>query len=253
MLKVALLLSGQPRSFEKGFEYHKKNLLDKYSVDVYMHTWKGSKGVDELLKLYTGNGKNIVKLSTVNTVCFPDTEQIINEVYSRIPNKQFPAYNTYRMFYSMYAAWKLMEQTRINYYNDTTEPKKLVYDVVVRSRYDYALNIVPPLHETRVNTVYVPADRMTKEHDFCADMFAWGTPNVMEVYSKTFKNLGYLYDHYNCTFIGEDLLAAQLKENGLTGPNMAYVNMNNPFPPGPYNGNYHSIIRDDFRDWNKDR
>lgn len=241
-LKVALLLSGQPRSFEKGFEYHNRNLLEKYSVDVFMHTWAGNRMIEnDLKKLYSKNGLAYAKLSTDNTQCYPNTESMVKDVYPRIASDQFPAYNTYKMFYSMFEAWELMENTGI------------VYDVVVRSRYDYALNIVPPLHETRVNTVYVPADRMTKDHDFCADMFAWGTYNVMKAYCNTFHSLRYLYEKYNLTFIGEDLLSAQLKENGLTGPNMAYVNMNNPFPPGQYNGNYHSLIRDDFSKWNKDR
>ena len=39
-MKIALCLSGQPRSFEKGYEYHKKNLLDQYNVDVFIHTWE---------------------------------------------------------------------------------------------------------------------------------------------------------------------------------------------------------------------
>ena len=39
-MKIALCLSGQARSYEKGYEYHKKNLLDHYDVDVFYHTWR---------------------------------------------------------------------------------------------------------------------------------------------------------------------------------------------------------------------
>ena len=38
-MKIALCFSGQPRSYEKGYEYYKKNLLDHYDVDVFIHTW----------------------------------------------------------------------------------------------------------------------------------------------------------------------------------------------------------------------
>ena len=39
-MKIALCLSGQARSFEQGYEYYKKNLLDHYDVDVFIHTWQ---------------------------------------------------------------------------------------------------------------------------------------------------------------------------------------------------------------------
>lgn len=233
-LKVALVLSGQPRSFERGYEYHKKNLLDRFDVDVFMHTWSDVSVATqlEIARLYQPKA---VSFSSIDT-----EENWIKNFFERIPNKQFPAINTYKMFYSLYQSFFLIG-------------KPTFYDVVVRSRFDFALNIIPPLYETRVNTVYVPSDRMTMEHDFCADMFAWGTYNTMQKYCSTFLNLRQLYEKHNLQFIGENMLAAQLKETGLTGPNMAYVDMNNPFPPGEFNGNWHSLIRDDFRDWNKER
>jgi len=232
-LKVALVLSGQPRSFRKGFEYHKKNLLDRFDVDVYTHSWK-TIPIETQLEIAELYKPIYASFSDI----YEDMETISRR-FQRLPNSQFPAINTYRMFFSLYESFNLI--------------RKHDYDIVVRSRFDFALNIIPPLHETRVNTVYVPSDRMTEAHDFCADMFAWGTYNVMKKYTSVFANMEYLYKKYNLTYIGEDLLAAQLKEEGLTGPNMAYVNMNNPFPPGDFNGNWHSLIRDDFRDWNKER
>ena len=45
-LKIALCFSGQPRSFEKGFEYYQKNLFDHYDVDVFIHTWKCAEAND---------------------------------------------------------------------------------------------------------------------------------------------------------------------------------------------------------------
>lgn len=232
-LKVALMLSGQPRSYKAGFEYHKKNLLNKFDVDVYMHTWPSVSNEikGDLVDLYGGS----IKTSEIET-----DERFVTERFTRIPNYQFPAINTFRMFYSLYQSYAMIRTPEI-------------YDVIIRSRYDFALNMFPPLHETRVNTIYVPSDRMTPEHDFCADMFAWGTPQVMKKYSSVYYNLEYLYDRLGTMFIGEDLLSAHLKANDLIGANMAYVDMNNPFPPGEFNGNWHSFLRGDFREWNKDR
>lgn len=235
-MKVALLLSGQPRSFEKGYEYHKKNLLDHYNVDVFMHTWADvpQKIQHGLQYLYGGH---------LTTTSFDQHSQaIVDNQFTNIPNSQFPARNTYAMFNSMYRAFELM---RYNYTQWALE-----YDVIVRSRYDYALNVKLPLDQTEVGKVYVPNDRMTLQHDFCADMFAFGTPKVMETYMTTFKYLEF-YHNEGTTMIGEDMLARQLKEYGYIGENMVYVDMKPCFHPGKYNGNMHNIIRDDFSEWNK--
>jgi hypothetical protein len=50
-MKIALCFSGQARAFEQGYEYYKRNLLDHYDVDVYIHTWKFP-GEDKLAELY---------------------------------------------------------------------------------------------------------------------------------------------------------------------------------------------------------
>ena len=38
-MKIALCLSGQPRYLDEGFYYLYENILKKYSVDVFIHTW----------------------------------------------------------------------------------------------------------------------------------------------------------------------------------------------------------------------
>lgn len=238
-MKIALCLSGQPRSYKEGFEYHKKNLLDHYDVDVYMHTWSyiSPEVLADLVDLYGENGKRKAVIQT--TKVEETTLEKIDRDFTNIPSPSFPARNTWLMWYSIYLSI-LMADHHGEEYN---------YDVIVRSRYDYALNIVPALKDTKVNTIYVPSDRMTPEHDFCADMFAWGTNIVMKKYGHTFRHMN---DHYRTgtLYIGEDMLAAQLRDEGLIGKNMVYVNMNNPFPPGPYNFNTHSFLREDFKEWN---
>jgi len=240
-MKVALALSGQPRSYKEGFKYHKKNLLDHYNVEVYMHTWDyvDNETKADLVELYGEGGKRKVALYTDHIS--EERLKEIDEEFTNIPDPQFPARNTYQMWHSISTSITMAYMQNVQSYQ--------LNDVIVRSRYDFALNIIPPLEETRVDTIYVPADRMTKDHDFCADMFAWGTNIVMLKYGGTFKNMPRFYE-YGVKYIGEDMLAAQLRRHGLTGKQLAYVNMNNPFPPGPYNGNWHSMIRDDFRDWN---
>ena len=50
-MKIALCFCGQARSFESGYEYYKRNLLDHYDVDVYIHSWKFPES-NKLLQLY---------------------------------------------------------------------------------------------------------------------------------------------------------------------------------------------------------
>jgi len=39
-IKIALCLSGQPRFFERGYEFIKKNIIDPNdNVDIFTHLW----------------------------------------------------------------------------------------------------------------------------------------------------------------------------------------------------------------------
>ena len=39
-MKIAILVSGQPRRYRNGFKDLKKWFLDRYDVDVYLHAWE---------------------------------------------------------------------------------------------------------------------------------------------------------------------------------------------------------------------
>jgi len=126
MTKIALCLSGQARSWRESYPFLKKNLLDIHDVDIYYHTWveKGSTdyivGMDELYKPLG---------SRFNT---PFNKDNINAKYPRVASPNFPACNTYSMFYSIFMANLIRKE------NEIDRNKK--YDIVIRSRFDYALN-----------------------------------------------------------------------------------------------------------------
>lgn len=222
-MKIALCFSGQARSFEKGYEYYKKNLLDRYDVDVYIHSWKFD---DErkLLELYRPVS---YKLETPPLGNF-------DERYTNTPNAQkHPPRFTYRMLYSMYECVQLIHKQ---------------YDWVIKSRTDYALNVVIPFSELDNSKLYIPNCRMVPERDFGNDQFAFSSQKNMMKYMSTYLNIEKYYNAGN-QFIGEDLMRANLHDHGLHGENLVYVNMNNPFPPGAHNGTWHSLIRDDYDKW----
>ena len=224
-MKVALCFSGQARAFQKGYEYYKRNLLDHFDVDIYIHTWKFPEE-DELIALYHPKAYETQ---------VPPLGDYDNK-YTNTPNAQkHPPRFTYRMIYSMYQCSQLIQEQ---------------YDWVIKARTDYALNVVIPFNELDNTKLYIPNCRMVPERDFGNDQFALGSQETMMKYMSTYINIDKYYDTGN-QFIGEDMMRANLHEHNLHGENLVYCNMNNPFPPGPHNGSWHSLIRDDIDQWTK--
>ena len=52
-MKIAICISGQPRSYEAGFYELKKHFLDKYDCDVYFHTWKDTNIIFQSIHNFT--------------------------------------------------------------------------------------------------------------------------------------------------------------------------------------------------------
>lgn len=231
-MKVALCLSGRPRSHEKGYEYHKHNLLDHYDVDVFVHTWDGV-GVDVMNSI--GEKYKPKRMVTTNTF----NEGGLKKYPDAHPD--WPAKNVIHMFYSIF---------RSNHEKKLYELENgFTYDVVIKSRFDYALNRTLPLDSVEQNKIYVPKDMVKGQIPpngiICNDQFAFGNSSTMDIYSNTFWMID-LATSLNCPVIGEDLLSANLQIHGLVGEKMIYIDMNYPFPPGKYNSTPHSLLRDDI-------
>lgn len=236
-MKIALCLSGQPRGMEKAFDYVQKHLLSQYDVDVFCHFWYKT-GYD---KAFLAQYKFIQESYNPTVIVFePEWGPETGFKYPRIRNTFHPAHFTLSFYYSLYKANQVKQLTEAE--------NNQVYDWVVRSRYDLALNFVIPFEKLDATKLYVPSDRTTPAHDFCNDQFAYGSSEIIDQYSSTHL---YIDEFYNagCMINGEDLLQANLYKHGLVGDRMEYVDMNNPFPPGKYNGNWHSLVRDDLEEW----
>jgi hypothetical protein len=230
-MKVALCLSGKTRSHKAGYEYHKRNLLDHHDVDVFVHTWKDDENALDFLhnnyqpkSIITTDGFN-----TDNLKKYPDIH----------PN--WPAKNVVHMFYSIF---------RSNLEKKIYELEKgFTYDVVIKSRFDYALNRTLPLDSMEAGKVYVPEDMVKGQIPpnglICNDQFAFSDSPTMDIYSNTFWMID-LARSMNFPMSGEDMLSANLQLHGLVQDKMIYIDMNYPFPPGKYNSTAHSLLRDDL-------
>jgi hypothetical protein len=225
-MRVALCLAGLPRFYEKGYDYYKKNLLDRYDVDVFFHTWQDTEH-KQVAKLYQPKDYGISEKLDAS---------VINARYTRCADAiNFPAYATVSSFFSIYHSCLL--KTNYEMRNGFT------YDWVIKTRFDYALNVELPLEQLDNSKVHVPHCRMTPSHDFCNDQFGFSSSANMNKYMSTYLLMDHFYDQ-GAIMNAEDMLSVNLKYHGLIGEKLVYVNMNNPFPPGPKNATPHSLIRE---------
>lgn len=233
-MKIAVCISGQYRAYKQGYEYLKRNMLDHYDCDIFIHTWYNNDiyVADDVKALYQPkNWRCDMPISK---------EEGYDEIFTNTPNaKGWPPTATVSMFYSLFQSLRL----KTDY-----ELKHGKYDWVVKTRFDYAVNGVIPFEQLDKNRLYIPNCRMTPMRDFGNDQFAFGSNAIMTDYMSTYLYLRFYYEG-GVPMIGEDMMSANLNRHGLTGENLVYVDMKNPFPPGPYNGTPHSLIRDDMHLW----
>jgi hypothetical protein len=242
-MRIALQLSGQPRGYKKAYEYLHKNFLQHYDVDVFFHTWtQDVYPLSDLDKCYHPTLKSVIEpMSKAHTKSF-------NEKYNNTPNAaSWPPSATYSSFFSIWAANNL----RVRHEIDTGKP----YDYVMRTRFDFALNVdIKERFDTLwkvmdSGSIIVPSDRGTSNPFFCNDQWAFGSSQAITEYCSTYQFMTNFYEK-GVQFIGEDLLSANLTR--IRGNHrIALMDMNHPFPPGPYNGSYHSLVRDDMELWTK--
>ena len=236
-MKIALCLSGQARSYEKGYEYHKKNLLDHYDVDVFYYTWR---------PLDRDDRRNLADLYFPrNCMVEPPLQHDLSK-YTRHPTAipgwkvKDPKLSTYAQLYAIQWA---------NVLKKRWEDHAGIYDWVIRSRFDFALNVKIPFEDLDNTKLYIPNCRRTPGRDFGNDQFAFSSSENMNKYSNLFNILDMFYDQ-GVQLLCEDLMSANWKYHNLVGENLVYVDVNHPFPPGEFNGTWHSLIRDDFVKWN---
>jgi hypothetical protein len=231
-VKIALCFAGQPRSFRKGYEFYKKNLLDVEDVDVFIHTWN-SEDNQEILDLYKPK-----------RYLFEDTkfDVSVDGKYTNTPNAvKYPPRFTVSSYYSIFCSTFLRIEQEVK-----TRP----YDFVIKTRMDYAMNGRIPFGQLDRDKLYIPNCRIVPTRDFGNDQFAFGSSQVMTKYMSTYLYMDQYYSQ-GAQMIGEDMMAANIRHHGLIGEKLIYVDMNNPFPPGPHNGSWHSLIRDDYDTWTK--
>lgn len=240
-MKIALQLSGQPRGYAKAYEYLYKNFLQYFEVDVFFHTWRQNVySVEKIRDAY-----NPV-LAEITSPIGSSTAEAMDRMYTNTPDaKNWPPSATYASFFSIWAANNLRTRHELS----TGVP----YDYVMRTRFDFALNVNMGDHFERLKpimdsgSIIVPSDRGSNNPFFSNDQWSFASGQATTEYCSTYTHIPYFYAK-GTSFIGEDLLGENYKR--MRGNHrIALMDMNHPFPPGPYNGSPHSLVRDDMELW----
>lgn len=240
-MKIALQLSGQPRGYRVAYDYLWKNFLKYFDVDVFFHTWEQNVYDIESIKEYYEP-----VAYAVSSPLSKEEAKNINELYTNTPDaKNWPPSATLSSFKSIWEANNL----RVRHEIETGE----TYDYVMRTRFDFALNINMNAEFDDVasivdhGSILVPSDRGTRNPFFSNDQWSFANGQATTEYCSTYIHIPYFYSK-GISFIGEDLLSENyVRMRG--NHRIVFIDMNHPFLPGPYNGSPHSLVRSDMGLW----
>ena len=198
-MKIAMTISGQPRQYAAGFLECKKWFLDKYDIDVYLHSWVDKKfykydffDEGKLQNTYTADENTyseILELYKPKGYLF---EKAINFDATDIKGSNNQRLNSQLgMWMSLKRAWDLLEESGIK------------YDYVIRTRFDLQftdhvvescplISNITELDPNQVNLFDYHNDNHRKLN--VNDLFAIGGYDVMKVYHNLF--IDQIYYHF---------------------------------------------------------
>ncbi len=207
-MKVAVILTGHCRDYEKTLDALKENVLDKHDTDLYINTWDvnqnspirdisasfnlPSKKINEqkLLQAYSLYLKNYniesyedYKKNRFSNIKFIER---VNDIF-KTDNRaiQHGAYWIERLrdqWWMIQKGWNLIET-----------PQQ--YDVIFRVRFDLQINHI----QFKKAKFVVPKSEVEffKIGTYWSDHMAYGEPDSMEKYCNMFDHIETLYKDYN--------------------------------------------------------
>lgn len=209
-MKIALCFSGQPRKLEESYNQFKTIFLEKYDIDVFVHTWFDSS--------YAGKPFDYSIQYQRNEMWNPNTVQLIHDLYkpksciiepqkefdmSKFANAEFQLQRPF-IVKSMWFSIKESNRLKLEY-----ESKTAKYDCVIRCRFDTLI---------KKFELSIPEQDLTKIHisgeiqPYCNDQFAFSNSENMDYYSSLYDNLeNYFFNHNVKNLVNENILTYHLR------------------------------------------
>lgn len=212
-MSVALCLSGQPRFYKEAYPYLREVLLDRHNPDCYLHYWFDPKNIGSYYSKSAHASDSMIESTTVEDLADmyggvqhhePEREPFYpksDREYSQ-PGPGVPTDIQFSMFYSMMKCLEMMEDS----------DKK--YDLVIRSRYDFApMSHLPDQigNDKLYFYDFIPPRNGT--HVLC-DYIMFGSQGVMSEVGNTFNRMDEYYDT-GTMVCGEEMLMRHMKECGI--------------------------------------
>jgi len=193
-MKVAVVLTGHMRCWETVFPNFKEKIIDKYSPDIFIHTWSdegwwtpGDKvtetgvydnspklDIDKIVEAY--NPKEIV------VEHWNDFNSMFEERGSKFENFAHKPRNILSMFYKLSAG--------VNIMNTYAAKNGIQYDYVIRIRPDMIIDDLPDFEINKFYTL------QHKNHlgQGTGDMIQAGNPLQMTLFSMLPQSMDVLYN-----------------------------------------------------------
>ena len=184
-MRIALCISGQPRMWEKGFEYHHKNIIKGNDVTVFLHSWSmPAEQMQKISEKYNAKTFTTSPNPTIDLSAYTNTPP---------PSPNWKVKDGRMSTYAQMYAIKECMQTKTEHeqYYD------MKFDWVIRSRFDFAINVRIPFEELDNSKLYIPNCRMTPNRDFGNDQFAFSSSENMDKYADVFYHYDKFYPHEN--------------------------------------------------------
>ncbi len=217
--KAAICLYGQPRLYNKGYNYISKFIEEnskEYDIDIFIHTWWDTSVVgsyykcspwrniqesdliidkdtiNNLQKIY----KPKVLLSEIPKTFNNDIAKLENtELFKNTPQNLQNNINNY--ISNLYSKYKVCMLFQDYCKNNNTE-----YDIIISSRFDILLDMNIKLDELISNKIY--AYKVNRFH--LADHFIVFTNSDLFInYSNTYNNIGKINSSDECKLLSHNL------------------------------------------------
>lgn len=205
-MKVAVILTGHCRDYEKSLPYLESNVFQKYDCDVYLNTWDvnqhsvntGQFGKfnlalhtidsDKLIKAFNPKKCNIENVDSYTKNRFPNIEFLdrdgdVFKVNERaIYHGSFWVERLRDQWWMIKKAWNLIDN-----------PQN--YDVIFRTRFDLAIEHI----QFKKAKFVVPKSEVEfyKIGTHWSDHMAYGETDSMEKYCNMFDHIETIYRDYN--------------------------------------------------------
>jgi hypothetical protein len=188
-MKTALCLSGELRRIDLFFPIIKSTIINKYSPDIFISTWKLDGSIPTSV---VNTCRNPLEISTIEYVTNLYNPKGINihEYNLEIKNRLKSIGNTYQdnvlcMAFHIFKCHTLAKDRELLTNN--------MYDLVIRSRFDIGIKTQIEFEKYNLNHINIPNGQSYGGYQ---DQFAFGNSDVMSTYSSWFTHVSQIENTY---------------------------------------------------------